>query len=569
MNIHHTSLKLSITLLAASLSMTMLSCGDDDGDKIKEPVITNFAPASALPGASVTISGNNFSPTPASDHVSFNGAEAVVTSATATQLIVTIPESATTGKITVTVNGKTATSAANFTILETAITGFSPESGRSGAAVTITGTNFGTTPSENVVKFNGVAATVTSATATELVATVPETATTGKITVTLNGKTATSSTDFTVLQATIAGFSPESGAQGTEVTITGTNFSTTPSENVVKFNDVAATVTSATATELVVTVPETATTGKITVTVGNQTATSSADFTVLQTTITEFSPESGAHGTEVTITGTGFSTTLGDNAVKFNGVDATVSAATPTQLTVSVPAEATTGKITVNVDGRLATSATDFAVPAPVITSYFPAIAAVGISVAITGTNFSPVAANNTVKFNGVDATVTAASATELTVTVPAGATAGAITVDVGLATATSADEFEICSSSAELVISDVVISNDSGASSYAVSFKVTNVGAADADLTKMVMQNYASTDAVNEGNDLAAGGTFLPSASTIAPGQSYDMATFTASMGGGNTASYPYLIIMLYDSPDGSVAECNIDNNIVIKHFN
>jgi hypothetical protein len=487
MNILNTCLKPSITLLAISLSMIMLSCGDDNDNKIKEPVIAGFTPASALPGASVTISGNNFSPIAASNHVSFNAVEAAVTSATATELIVTVPEAATTGKIAVTVNGKTATSA----------------------------------------------------------------------------------TDFTVLQTTIAEFSPESGWPGEAVTITGTNFSATPSENVVKFNAIAATVTSASATELVVTVPEMATTGKITVTVNNKTATSSTDFTVLHTTITAFSPESGAHGTEVTITGTSFSATPSENIVEFNGVAATVSAATSTELTVSVPAEATSGKITVTIDGRTTMSATDFTVPPAVITSFFPPIAATGISVAITGTNFSPVAENNTVKFNGVDATVTAASPTELTVTVPAGATAGPLTVEVGLSTATSAENFELCSGSPELVISDVVISNVAGATSYSVSFKITNTGAVDADMTKMVIQDYASADAIHEGNDLAAGGTFLPSASIIAPGQSYTMPNFNASMSGGNTASHPYLVITLFDSPDGSVPECNIDNNIVIKHFN
>lgn len=561
------SVRLSMMLMAVSISITMFSCGDDD-EEIKAPIIASFTPTSALPGASVTISGNNFSATASNNHVSFNGLEAAVTSATATQLVVTVPQTATTGKITVTINGKTATSSADFTVLQTTLTGFSPESGFPGATVTITGTNFSATLSENVVKFNGVAATVSSATATELVATVPESATTGKITVTVNGKTATSATDFTVLQTTITGFSPDSGFPGATVTITGTNFSATGSENVVKFNGVAATVSNATATELVVTVPESATTGKITVTLNGKTATSSADFTVLQTTVTGFSPESGAYGTEVTITGTNFSTEPSENVVKFNGVGAAVSAATSTQLTVTVPAGATSGKISVTIDGRTTTSAIDFTVPAPEITSYFPPIAAPGISVTLTGTGFSPVAENNVVTFNGVAATVTAASATQLTATVPAGATPGPLTVEIDLSTATSSDDFQICDGSPELVISDVVITNAPGSTSYSASFKITNVGSTDADLTKMSMQNYASTDAINEGNDLPAGGTVLPSASTLAPGQSYSMPNFNASMS-GNTTTYPYLIITLFDSPNGAVPECNVENNIVIKPFN
>lgn len=59
----------------------------------------------------------------------------------------------------------------------------------------------------------------------------------------------------------------------------------------------------------------------------------------------------------------------------------------------------------------------------PVITSFSPAEGSVGTTVTITGTNFSPVAENNTVYIGGVKAIVTAASATSLTVTAPAVAT--------------------------------------------------------------------------------------------------------------------------------------------------
>jgi hypothetical protein len=48
------------------------------------------------------------------------------------------------------------------------------------------------------VKFNGTTATITSNTATPIVTAVPAGATTGKITVTTAGGTATSATDFTV-----------------------------------------------------------------------------------------------------------------------------------------------------------------------------------------------------------------------------------------------------------------------------------------------------------------------------------------------------------------------------------
>jgi len=79
----------------------------------------------------------------------------------------------------------------------------------------------------------------------------------------------------------IFGFSPAQGSIGQTVVIQGQNFSATPSANAVQFNGTAATVTTATANSLTVTVPAGATTGLISVTVGTATANSSSNFTVL------------------------------------------------------------------------------------------------------------------------------------------------------------------------------------------------------------------------------------------------------------------------------------------------
>jgi len=74
---------------------------------------------------------------------------------------------------------------------------------------------------------------------------------------------------FTPLpQQTISSFTPVSGNAGTTVTITGTNFDPTPSNNIVQFNGVTATVSASTSTSIDVTVPNGATTGNLTVTIG-------------------------------------------------------------------------------------------------------------------------------------------------------------------------------------------------------------------------------------------------------------------------------------------------------------
>jgi gliding motility-associated-like protein len=80
------------------------------------PTITNFTPTSGPVGTTVTINGTNFDTTPANNTVTFNGITAVVTASSATSITVTVPAGATTGKISVTVAGNTATSVADFTV---------------------------------------------------------------------------------------------------------------------------------------------------------------------------------------------------------------------------------------------------------------------------------------------------------------------------------------------------------------------------------------------------------------------------------------------------------------------
>ncbi len=73
--------------------------------------------------------------------------------------------------------------------------------------------------------------------------------------------------------------------------------------------------------------------------------------------IIEFTPGAGGPGTQVTIYGTGFSETPSANTVTFNGMTATVTAATKIQLTVNVPMGATTGPINIsNANGSVNSS---------------------------------------------------------------------------------------------------------------------------------------------------------------------------------------------------------------------
>ena len=163
--------------------------------------------------------------------------------------------------------------------------------------------------------------------------------------------------------------SPNKGSVGAPVTIYGTGFSPTLSENTVQFNGVAAPIVAATATRIIANVPSGATSGPISVITPSGSATSSSSFTLAESsadppTISGFNPTIGDPGATVTISGTNFMEAVLDNRVRFNGGNhSVVSAAAHTSLTTSVPAGAVSGRISVTTPSGSATSSTDFFIP--------------------------------------------------------------------------------------------------------------------------------------------------------------------------------------------------------------
>lgn len=59
---------------------------------VPPPVISNIAPALTAPGAQITITGSNFSPTAGHNAVHFDGVRGTIVSASTTQLLVTVPQ---------------------------------------------------------------------------------------------------------------------------------------------------------------------------------------------------------------------------------------------------------------------------------------------------------------------------------------------------------------------------------------------------------------------------------------------------------------------------------------------
>ena len=236
------------------------------------PFVKLFSTSGKI-GATIQTEGTGFTGT---TNVSFNGVAATFTIKSDTFLTTTVPPGATTGFVTVTTPNGTLTSSVQFKVVPT-VSGFSPSSGPVGTDVTITGTGLTQT---NKVTFGGVAATTLTVNSdTQVTATVPTGAITGKIVVTTPGGTASSSAVFTVVAApTVSGFSPTSGPVGTIVVITGSGL--TGTSKVTFGGVVATTFTVDSDTQVTATVPTGAVSGNIAVTTPGGTATSSGIFTV-------------------------------------------------------------------------------------------------------------------------------------------------------------------------------------------------------------------------------------------------------------------------------------------------
>ncbi|MES2377981.1 MAG: IPT/TIG domain-containing protein [Bacteroidota bacterium] len=172
------------------------------------------------------------------------------------------------------------------------IDNISPTAGAAGDTVIIAGTNFSATLTENVVKFGSETASVKAATATKLTVIAPISQTSTISVKVKNSETTTGPTFTYVAPPTFASMAPQNGKAGDVLTFTGTNFSTTLTDNVVSFNGTAATVTAATATTLTVTVPANVTTGVVTLKVRGKSATLASGFTGIFTVTVTVPPTS-------------------------------------------------------------------------------------------------------------------------------------------------------------------------------------------------------------------------------------------------------------------------------------
>ncbi|HJQ97481.1 MAG TPA: IPT/TIG domain-containing protein [Candidatus Polarisedimenticolaceae bacterium] len=150
--------------------------------------------------------------------------------------------------------------------------------------------------------------------------------------------------------------------------------------------------------------------------------------------VLRFSPTCAPAGASLTISGTGFSNTAGQNRVTFgSGATAYASAANAFELTVAVPSNASGAVTVTNTATGLSGSSAPrtFAVgcSGPHLASVSPTTGPAGTAVVLMGTGFDALPTNDVVTFNGTPAPITAVTATRIDAVVPAAAASGRVHV--------------------------------------------------------------------------------------------------------------------------------------------
>ena len=225
---------------------------DLDIAPIPAPSITGFSPTTGTFGTTVRITGTNLDRTTS---VGFNGAAAGFTIISATQVAAVVPTGATTGPITLTTTGGTATTTANMVVLPLpTITSFSPSAGNVGTVVTVTGTNFETT-THAYINGAGVGWRVDSPTQVRLV--VLDGTTTGRISIETEAGTATSATDFVVgvPTTTTTSTTTTTTVKGHKTTTTTTTTATSSTTTTTTKKQKPTTTTTVTAPSTTTTIP--------------------------------------------------------------------------------------------------------------------------------------------------------------------------------------------------------------------------------------------------------------------------------------------------------------------------
>ena len=335
-----------------------------------EPIIfDSFSPAEALPGATVTITGDYLN---LIHEVIFADGQVVgedeFVSHDRYTIEVKVPETAKTGVIGLGTIDESAVEdedlLATLNVVEseevfvviTAKGSLEADTYKAGDVVTIKGTNLNLTAS---LELEGAVVEDFTATVTALTFVLPATATDGQVYMVMASDVYVSAGALTTVVPVVSGVTPAPVKNGAVVTLAGSDLDLVTGFD---FPNAAGAEFALTDGVITATVPEAAQEGDITLHLANGKSVT-ADLTLVKPVVTSFSANPAAAGSDLTITGTDLDLVA---SVTFPGADAVEVEAAETQIVVAVPTAAETGNIFLNLkSGDTVEVETELAVDKP------------------------------------------------------------------------------------------------------------------------------------------------------------------------------------------------------------
>ncbi|WP_266205137.1 DUF7619 domain-containing protein [Pontibacter kalidii] len=310
-----------------------------------------------------------------------------------------------------------------------AIAAFEPAAGKYGTEVTIRGDRFAGIAADNKVYLSGKAASVVSATNSELRVRVPEGAATGALKVITPDGGVTATETFEVYQPPVlSSFSPAEGMVGNIVNLHGQHLQPELIETV-KLGNLNCEIVHHTGNLVSVKVPAGAATSAFTILTKGGNVESTSSYTVwYRPVISSLSEERGIVGSTFTIAGENFTADKARINVLFGLVKAQVLEASPQHLVVRVPEQAESNILIVETPGGPAFAQFEV-IPGPRFTAMQPAQGSVGTVVEISGQHFGIMGLQDKIAFNGQEALVLEATGDRYKVKVPRGATTGKVQI--------------------------------------------------------------------------------------------------------------------------------------------
>lgn len=417
-------------LCVVSAGLLFTSCEEDE--KV-DPKVTlkSFGPMPIARGAELKFIGANLDKVTAvvlPDNITIT----TFNVKTPTLLTITIPQEAMPGYVTLkTPDGDITTKTPIGYSEPISIASFIPATVKAGDELTITG-DYLNLVGEVILtdRITVVEEDFISHSRTEIKLVIPAEAQTGKIAVSDAAEDPIivfSASTLTVKLPAYTSITPNPVKAGTALTIVGTDLDLVKTVTLGGNKVIgAATFTSHTATQIVISVPDDTKDGKVTMIPASGVNVVSADDLVMVIPTLSVTPVTLKNGQDITVTGTNLDlidrVTFGGNKqgiIKAGG--------TPTQILVTVPDDAVTGVVTFFTKAAKEIAGPNITMIDPVFTSFSPTSARASTDITITGTDLDLV--TKVIFTGGIEGTPGARTSTSLTVTVPVGAKTGKITM--------------------------------------------------------------------------------------------------------------------------------------------